>query len=189
MKKSASIAGTILATSLLLGACGSSDTTDKDTPVVENDTTGTDDTSTETDTVTEESSDTEESTDSSSDASGDATSDQEYMNEQMDKLAYDEFELEVDYGKNQEYEIEIEQDNGMVEATLEDELSNQSLRGREAFDDIYPKLEKMDITETTSKDEAITQALDAFNLKDDYVTFELEMTMPDGQKMNFEDTK
>ncbi len=44
------------------------------------------------------------------------------MKEKMDQLTYDEFELEVDYGKDQEYEIE--QDIGKVEATVEDELSN-----------------------------------------------------------------
>lgn len=188
MRKSASIAGSVLATALLLGACGNNDTnTEKDT------TTSTEDTTTDSGTVTDESTNNNTSSGTSdSSTTNDSTvsdSDQAYMKEQMDKLTYDEFELEVDYGKNQEYEIEIEQDNGKVESTVEDELSNSNLHGREAFDEIYPRLEKLDITETTSKEQAIQQALEAFDLKDDYVKFDIEITMPDGQKIQFEDKK
>ncbi|WP_039041475.1 YusW family protein [Sporosarcina sp. ZBG7A] len=183
MRKSASIAGSVLATALLLGACGNNDTnTEKDT------TTSTEDTTTESGTANDES--TNKNTSSgTSDSSTASDSDQGYMKEKMDKLTYDEFELEVDYGKNKEYEIEIEQDNGKVESTVEDELSNSNLHGREAFDEIYPRLEKLDITETTSKEQAIQQALEAFDLKDDYVKFDIEITMPDGQKIQFEDKK
>lgn len=187
MRKSASIAGSVLATALLLGACGSNDTsTDKDT-------TGTEGTTTEPGTVTDDAAGTNSSADTndttSTNGSTDSDGDQDYMKEKMDKLTYDEFELEVDYGKDKEYEIEIEQDNGKVEATVEDELSNTNLKGRAAFDDIYPKLEKLDITETTTKEQAIQQALDAFELKDDYVKFDIELTMHDGQKIQFEDKK
>lgn len=187
MKKSASIAGGVLATALLLGACGNGDANDTNT-------TGTEDTATEPGTVTDDSTTgTDESTDSTNSGTNDdaasSDNDQDYMKEQMDKLAYDEFELEVDYGKDKEYEIEIEQDNGQIEAAVEDELSNNNLKGKDAFDEIYPRLENLDISETTSKDEAIKQTLDAFNLKDDYVKFEIEITMPDGQKIEFEDKK
>lgn len=188
MRKSASIAGSVLATALLLGACGNNDTnTEKDT------TTSTEDTTTDSGTVTDESTNNNTSSGKSdSSTTNDSTvsdSDQAYMKEQMDKLTYDEFELEVDYGKNQEYEIEIEQDNGKVEATVDDELSSSNLNGREAFDEIYPKLEKLEITETTTKEQAIQQALDAFGLKDDYVKFDIKVSMPDGQKIEYEDKK
>ncbi len=187
MRKSASIAGSVLATAILLGACGNSDTNkDKDS-------TGIEDAVTEPGTVTDDSTDSNAST-GTSDSSNTtdspvSDSDQDYMIEEMDKLAYDEFELEVDYGKDKEYEIEIEQDTGKVEAKVEDELSNTELKGRAAFDEIYPKLEKMDITETTSKEQAIQQALDAFGLQDDYVKFDIKLTMPDGQKVEFSDKK
>ncbi|WJY26921.1 MULTISPECIES: YusW family protein [Sporosarcina] len=195
--KPTAAAGSVLALSLLLGACGSTDD-DKAT-----DTTGTEDTATEpgsvndTDTGMDDagtdsedgSTGTETDTSGTSDSSDTAADGQDDMKEKMDQLAYDEFELEVDYGKDQEYEIEIEQDNGVVEAKVEDELSNQNLNGQEAFDEIYPKLKELTITETTSKEDAIQQALDAFGLKDDYVKFDMEITMPDGKKLTFEDKK
>ncbi|GEM_PF-2080778 len=191
--KPTAAAGSVLALSLLLGACGSSDDGKSAG------TAGTEDASTETgtdngtdtdmtDTGTNSTSDTS-GTESKSDLTDAAGSVQDDMKEKMDKLAYDEFELEVDYGKDKEYEIEIEQDKGIIESTVEDELTNRNLNGQEAFDDIYPKLEKLTITETTSKEEAIEQALDAFGLKDDYVKFDMEITMPDGKKLTFEDKK
>ncbi|WP_432353509.1 YusW family protein [Sporosarcina sp. A2] len=188
MRKSVSIAGGVLATVLLLGACGNSNK-EEDTGTAG--TTGTENTTTEPGTVTDDSASNTSGTNDASTTNGsaDSDSDQKYMKEKMDKLAYDEVELEVDYGKDKEYEIEIEQDNGKVEATVEDELSNTDLKGREAFDEIYPKLEKMDITETTTKEQAIQQALDAFDLKDDYTKFDIEITMPDGQKVEFSDKK
>lgn len=193
MKKSASIAGTVLATTLLLGACGDTggnDGTDTETPVTdENDTTGTEDTATEPGSVSNESSEDGDSTDSNTSESEGTDSDQDYMKEKMDKLAYEEFELEVDYGKDKEYEVEIEKDDGMIEASVEDELSNKDLSGREAFDDLYPKVKKLEITEATSKEAAINQTLDAFKLDDNYVKFEIEITMKDGQKIEFEDEK
>lgn len=178
MRKSTSIAGSVLATALLLGACGNNDTTPKK------------DTTTESGTVTDESANNTGTGDSTGTTDSTVSdSDQAYMKEQMDKLTYDEFELEVEYEKNQEYDIEIEQDNGKVEATVDDELTNTALKGKEAFDEIYPKLEKIDITETTTKEQAIQQALDAFGLKEDYVKFDIKVTMPDGQKMEYEDKK
>lgn len=178
MRKSTSIAGSVLATALLLGACGNNDTTPKK------------DTTTESGTVTDESANNTGTGDSTGTTDSTVSdSDQAYMKEQMDKLTYDEFELEVEYEKNQEYDIEIEQDNGKVEATVDDELTNTALKGKEAFDEIYPKLEKIDITETTTKEQAIHQALDAFGLKEDYVKFDIKVTMPDGQKIEYEDKK
>ncbi|GKV68529.1 hypothetical protein NCCP2716_10270 [Sporosarcina sp. NCCP-2716] len=199
--KPTAAAGSVLALSLLLGACGNSDDSNS------NGTAGTEDTSTEQGTVndtdtgmddsgtdsTDGTSGTDTSGDSSSTDSSSGSSDtaagQDDMKEKMDKLGYDEFELEVDYGKDKEYEIEIEQDNGVIESAVEDELTDQNLKGQEAFDEIYPKLEKLNINDTTSKEDAIQQALDAFGLKDDYVKFDMEITMPDGKKLNFEDKK
>lgn len=177
MRKSTTIAGSVLATALLLGACGNNDTTPK------NDTT----TDVTDDSANNTSSDTGNSTDTNNTAVSD--SDHAYMKEQMDKLTYDEFELEVEYENNKEYDIEIEQDQGKVEATVDDELTNTSLMGKEAFDEIYPKLEKLEITETTTKEQAIQQALDAFGLKNDYVKFDVKVSMPDGKKIEYEDKK
>ncbi|MBM7599736.1 hypothetical protein JOC34_002104 [Virgibacillus halotolerans] len=113
--------------------------------------------------------------------------DNDDMKQKMDELDYTDFELEVDYGKNKEYEAEIEQDNGKVEADLEDELNGDDVNGQEAFDKIYPNVKKLTIDQNTEKADAIQQTLDAFDLDSDYVKFEVEITFKDGTKVEFED--
>ena len=111
------------------------------------------------------------------------------MKQKMDELDYTDFQLEVDYGKNKEYEAEIEQDNDRIEADLEDEINGVDVNGEEAFNKIYPKVKKLTIDANTNKDDAIMEVLKAFDLDPDYDKFELELTFKDGKKVEFEDKK
>lgn len=115
--------------------------------------------------------------------------DNDEMKQKMDDLDYSEIEVEIDYGKDKEYEAEIEQDNDVIEADLEDEINGDDLNGKEAFDKIYPAVEKLTIDQDTNKEDAIKQTLDAFELDSDYEKFELELTLQDGKKIEFEDKK
>lgn len=117
------------------------------------------------------------------------TTDSDDMKAKMDDLDYTDFELEVEYDPDQEYEAEIEQKNGNVKADLEDEINGEDLSGQEAFDKIYPLVEQLTIDKDTEKEKAIAEILDVFNLEDDYKKFELEITFSDGVKMEFEDRK
>lgn len=111
------------------------------------------------------------------------------MKQKMSELDYTDFELEVDYGSDQEYEAEIEQNKAKdtVEADLEDELNGDDLKGQEAFDKIYPLVEQLTIDQDTSKADAIAEVLDAFDLNDNYEALEIEITFSDGTKIEFED--
>lgn len=108
------------------------------------------------------------------------------MKAQMDELDYSVFELEVDYGRDKEYEAEIEQEEGNVEADLEDEINDKDLNGEEAFNKIYPLVKQLTIDKDTDKDEAVTEVLDVFELDDDFEKLELEITFSDGVKREFE---
>ena len=109
------------------------------------------------------------------------------LEEQMDKLDYKEFELEVSYGNNKEYEAEIEYDNGRVTAEIEDELKGIKLKGREAFDEIHPRLKMIVVDKSTSKEDVIRQVLDAFELPDNYEEFKVEITFKDNTEIEIED--
>lgn len=110
------------------------------------------------------------------------------MQAQMDKLDYKEIEIEVDYRKDKEYEIEIEQDEGEpIEAKIEDEVNDEFLKGPEAFNKLYPMVKELSISKDTSKDEAIEDVLNTFDLNKDYDKFELEITFNDGEKLEYED--
>lgn len=110
------------------------------------------------------------------------------MQKKMDELPYAEIELEVDYGKNNEYEAEIEQDEGRpIEAEVEDEVNDVYLKGEEAFDELYPKVKALSIDKDTDKDDAIKDALETFDLDEDYEKFEIEITFNDGSELEYED--
>lgn len=122
----------------------------------------------------------------------DQTSSDSDMADKMKELDYTDFELEVSYGKNKEYEAEIEQDQntGEIESEIEDSvIDNIDSKGKEAFDKIYPNLKKLTIDRDTTKEEAIGQALKAFDLSSDYTEFEIELTFKDNTKIEFEDKK
>ncbi|MFC5603690.1 YusW family protein [Sporosarcina koreensis] len=157
------------ALSLMLIGCGTDD--QKEEPTVKEETTATEET-----TVTEEPTLKEETPAD--------------MLQNMDELDYVEFELEVEYAGDKEYEAELETDSiGTVKAKIEDEVNHVEKNGTEAFDELYPLVQKLTITQQTNKDEAISQVLKTFNLPTDYTKFDLEITFNDGTKIEFEDKK
>ena len=116
--------------------------------------------------------------------------DDEYMREKMAELNFSEIEIDVEYQGGKEFEAEIDQDrNEPILAEVEDDLNNVYLRGREAFDHIFEKAKKLDLTSNSSKQEVIDQVLNAFDLPNDYIKIEVEIDFDDGKKLNVEDRK
>lgn len=115
-------------------------------------------------------------------------SNQEDMLQRMDELDYAEFELEVEYAGDTEYEMELETKSvGTVKAKIEDSLNHVEKNGTEAFDELHPLVQKLNITQQTNKDEAVSEVLKTFNLPTDYTKFDLEITFNDGTKIEFKD--
>ena len=113
------------------------------------------------------------------------------MQKQMDDLDYAEFNLEVEYANQTEYEVELDKDddNGLIEAEIKDSINNVKLRGEEAFNELYPKLKELTISQQTVKEEVISETLEIFDLDNAYSKFEVEITFKDGTKIEFEDRK
>ncbi|MBB4823343.1 putative FlaG/YvyC family protein [Sporosarcina luteola] len=186
MGKTRSITGIVLTAALLLGGCGGNNNKNGN----QNGTTQTDNQTTNTESTNDNNGD--NTANNTATGNGTATStgnDSAAMKQKLDEIDYAEFDLSVDYGKDQEYEIEIDQENGTVEAKVEDELNNRFLHGQEAFDDIYPKLQQLTITKDTKLQDAIQQVLTTFDLADNYTQFDLEIKFQDNTKIDFEDKK
>ncbi|GHI00080.1 YusW family protein [Neobacillus kokaensis] len=116
------------------------------------------------------------------------THDQYKMKSQMEKLDFSEIDLEVSYAEQKEYEAEINHDNsGFIGGEVDDDLNNKQLRGKAAFDSIYPKVEKLTFSKGTNKKDAIDQILQSFDLPANYTKFELEIIFNDGTKMRYVD--
>lgn len=124
--------------------------------------------------------------------SGNADEDHINANEdqitKMNSLEYKDFELKVEYVDFKEYdaELELSQDNRLKAEIEEDGVET---KGSEAFDKLYPLVEKLTITADTSKEEAIQEVLTVFNLDSNYEEFELEIKFKDDTKIEFKDQK
>ncbi|MBY0123779.1 YusW family protein [Bacillus sp. S/N-304-OC-R1] len=116
------------------------------------------------------------------------TQDQNEMKSKMKSLNFSEFDLEVSYAEQKDYEVEINHDNsGLIGGQVDDDLNNVHLRGKDAFDRIYSKVEKLTISKDTNKKDAIDQILKTFDLPANYIKFELEIIFNDGTSMEYND--
>ena len=117
------------------------------------------------------------------DANADAT-------KKMDEIDYADFGLSVDYANDDEYEAELEKNsNNSVEAKIDDSINQVKMKGADAFNELYPLVKQLTITQKTSKEDAIQEVIKVFNLPDDYRELELEVRFKDGTKIEFEDKK
>lgn len=114
---------------------------------------------------------------------------QDDMRKMMEELDLVEIEVEISYGKDKEYEAEIEHhDNGDIESEVEDEINDEDIDDDlKAFNNIYPKVKKLNVSKDMDKQDVIDQFLEAFELDSDYEKFEVEFTFDDGTKLSYED--
>src|SRR5699024_4355517 len=112
---------------------------------------------------------------------------QTYMQEKLAESYFEEAEIEVEYIDDIEYEVEIEQKDGLIKAKIDDELSGKELTGLEAFDFIYERMEELTITPTSHIDDIADQIILLFDLTDDYVEIEVEVKFHNGSKLELED--
>lgn len=177
---------TIIGLTLLLAACGQGNdmtNSDKNNDIVTNEQ-GQNNT---TEPSNNDENVVDQNTTNNSDATNEPNTDDQVQ--KMESLDYSDFELDVKYGNDQDYEVDLELDHGRVEAKLEDDLTGVEIEGDGAFDEIYPLVEQLTIEQNTAKEDAITQVIDIFDLPSDYQNFELEIRFKDGTKIEFEDRK
>lgn len=116
------------------------------------------------------------------------TQDQYEMKSQLEKLDFSEIDLEVSYGEQKEYEAEINHDNsGFIGGEVDDDINNEHLSGKAAFDSIYSKVKQLTISKDMNKKDTIHQILNSFDLPADYNRFELEIIFHDGTKLKYVD--
>ncbi|MFJ7682549.1 YusW family protein [Peribacillus butanolivorans] len=101
-------------------------------------------------------------------------------------FTFKDFQLEVDYaGNDNEYEAEYDAMGAQTEASIDDQLNKHEVHSDEAMEELTPILEKLTFTKDSSDDEVIQDVTKAFNLKDDFEEFDLEVTYDDGTKKEY----
>ncbi|GAA0448516.1 hypothetical protein GCM10008983_28200 [Lentibacillus halophilus] len=103
--------------------------------------------------------------------------------EKMDQLNIREINVE-----SGEFEANIEQDSGVYTSELED--ANGETKGQEAFDQVYPMVEKLDLTLESSKEETLNQITSTFNLDENDENIEVEISFHNtDDELEFENEK
>jgi hypothetical protein len=99
------------------------------------------------------------------------------------------FDLEVDYGVNESYEVSYENEADGMEVDIEDRLNGQSLNGDAAFKQVESKFKELSFDQNTPDQEVISEILNVFELDENYSKFELEVKFEDGTEKKYDQTK
>lgn len=111
---------------------------------------------------------------------------QAYMEEKLAESYFQEVEVSITYPNDRDYEFEISKDDGIIEASLEDELSRRQLKGKKAFDFIYERMVELPIDKNEEFKTIRDKIISAFDLQEDYVKFDIEIIFQDGSVIEFE---
>lgn len=186
----------ILMFSFVLVACGNNDNTelnndpmpnDDATNTEQNDMDNANDDNSNDGNMNDDSANDNTSTDGTTDT---ASSDQEYFKEKMETLNFNDFQVEIKYADRKEYEAEVDLNNdGTYDVEVEDDINGVKLKARDAFEELFPRLEKLDLTNDSEKQEVFKQILNAFDLSDDYIEFDIEFQFNDGKQLEYEEEK
>ena len=103
--------------------------------------------------------------------------------------SFREFDLEAVYENNKEYEASYESEQDGVEASIEDNLKNERIKGNEAVDRLDPILKKLDIDANTSEEDVISKVVSAFDLDDNYKAINVDITFNDGTEKEYTNIK
>lgn len=114
---------------------------------------------------------------------------QAYMEEKLENSYFKEVEVSISYLNDVDYEFSIDRDDGRIEAEVEDEFTNTEIKGKEAFDFIFERMENLAIDANTTFESVSKQILTAFELDENYVEFEVEIDFHDGSKLSYEREK
>lgn len=166
MKKLLSL--TMCAGLLVLGACGNNDANDKDT--VKN---------------PPENAPVENGNDNDTVDNTGSSTDNKQNTANTDSIPFISFDLDVDYDNFKSFEVDYDNETDGMEAKIEDELNNRTLRGDEALAELRSRFESYKFDKNTAPDEVINEVIKSFDLKDNYKQVDLEIKFADGTEKEY----
>ena len=78
----------------------------------------------------------------------------------------------------------LKNSDNSINAEIEDLLNNIKKKGTEAFNELYPLVKQLIITQQTAKEAAIQVVMKVFDLSIDYTEFEWKSVLKMGRKLN-----
>ncbi|TFJ94390.1 YusW family protein [Lentibacillus salicampi] len=110
---------------------------------------------------------------------------QDDMLKKMKELDYAGIDLDVLYSEK-EFEGQIKEDDGLIEAEFYDPVNGMDERGAAAFDALFPIFQDMKIDKDMTDEDAVATALESFDIPDDFLKAELTVIFQDGTEKIFE---
>lgn len=103
----------------------------------------------------------------------------------IDELDFTVFDFNVYYADT-EFEGKITKNGHIIESEFYDSFNGQSERGLASFQALFPIVQELQLDAEMTDEEAIAASLEAFNIPEDYLKAELEVTFHDGTERNYE---
>ena len=103
--------------------------------------------------------------------------------------AFIDFDLDVEYANDNSYNVEYENDGNNIYAELDDEIKGVEYKGDQAYDNIVKALEQLTFDKTTSDEDVRKEVIKAFDLDNNYQSFELEVKFQNGEEKHYHDNK
>ena len=104
-------------------------------------------------------------------------------------LPFTSFDLDVEYGQNQSFEVNYDNERDDREAKIEDDKNNQVLTGEEAFQELNNRFQNFKFDKSTNDEDVINEVIKSFELDDNYTKFDLEIKYADGTEKEYIKTK
>ncbi|MPQ24196.1 YusW family protein [Bacillus paralicheniformis] len=99
----------------------------------------------------------------------------------VESVPYAAFALEVNYGRGKHNTFEAVYDKQEREkASIKDCLNGADREGEEALNEMKMVLSELSVAKSDSKQDVISNVLEAFNLDEQYDRFHLRVKWPDG---------
>lgn len=128
---------------------------------------------------------TEEPNDSTTDIESQETlSVVEDVAKMVDELDFTRIDFDVHY-EEAEFEGQIKNGDLIVESEFYDPFNGFDERGRAAIEAILPFLKNLDLNKDMTDEDAIAEAIRVFNIPDDFLKAELDLTFKDGTEKLF----
>jgi len=95
------------------------------------------------------------------------------------------FDLDVEYAENKEYDVDYESESNELEAEIKDDISNTQVKGDEAFEVLRPIFEQLKFDKDSPNEDVVSEVTKAFDLDEEYQKFELEVKFLDGTEKEY----
>lgn len=131
---------------------------------------------------------TDDERDGSNEVGNDYHDESSELVEKIDELPFNKFELDLDYADDVDFEVEFERNpSGNIDIEYLDEVNQIDEKDEAAFDLLYPKFVELELDQNLEDEEVINRVLDTFELREDYIEFELEIVFNDGTRREYKD--